>query len=369
MNLSSGGPTTCTHDLLEGISAINDGVKLLTFNDSSNIAGSGKPWLKLVDPDGITPLMISRNFKQALCSEEYDIYHCNALWLYSNHITCKIARDKHKPYIISTHGMLYPTALKIKPWKKWPMMKLWFHNDIMKATCIHATCEEERDYVRKFGYKGPIAVIPNPVVVPPNILCKQNISERKSIGFLGRLHPIKKVENLIYAMDLVRKKHSIDFTLEIIGKGSVEYERYLRSIVEKLGLNENVNFVGFLTGDIKYHKLSEMWALFVPSEQENFGMIVPEALVCGTPVYASLGTPWRELRTHNCGWWEDNSPSTIASIIEALFSKTKAELLTMGKSGRNLVLGKYEQHIVAKMMVDLYSWILNKKAKPEFVYE
>ena len=41
----------------------------------------------------------------------------------------------------------------------------------------------------------------------------------------------------------------------------------------------------------------------------------------------------------------------------------------MGKSGRNLVLGKYEQHIVAKMMVDLYSWILNKKAKPEFVYE
>lgn len=30
--------------------------------------------------------------------------------------------------------------------------------------------------------------------------------------------------------------------------------------------------------------------------KENFGMIVPEALICGTSVYASLGTPWGELR-------------------------------------------------------------------------
>ena len=50
-----------------------------------------------------------------------------------------------------------------------------------------------------------------------------------------------------------------------------------------------------MQGREKYERLANIWTLFVPSAQENFGMIVPEALICGTPVYASLGTPWGEL--------------------------------------------------------------------------
>ena len=107
----------------------------------------------------------------------------------------------------------------------------------------------------------------------------------------------------------------------------------------------------------------------VPSEQENFGMIVPEALICGTPVYASLGTPWQELNDEACGWWRDNNPETIAEIITEIVSLSNEEIIQKGNRGRALIERKYEQLRVATMMQQLYEWLLNGGDKPDFVYE
>lgn len=49
------------------------------------------------------------------------------------------------------------------------MLKLWFDRDIRLASCMHATCEVEYNHIRDFGYKGPVAIIGNPVNVPPFI--------------------------------------------------------------------------------------------------------------------------------------------------------------------------------------------------------
>ena len=373
MSTRSGGPSTCTKDLLDGINNIQDiNADLLTVSEPiaglQNV-GYGREWLKEVPCDYHTPLCLSSNIRRTLELSDYDIYHSNALWMYINHITCKIAREKKKPYVLSPHGMLYPTALRIKRWKKWPMLKLWFQSDIMKATCIHATCREEMEHVRAFGYNGPIAVIPNPVVIPQGIECKTTIPSRRVIGFLGRINSIKKIENLLYAAAIVEEKGLGDFEVDIIGKGDNEYEEFLKNEAKRLGIADRVNFVGFLIGKQKYKALSEVRTLFVPSEQENFGMIVPEALICGTPVYASLGTPWIQLNEYNCGWWKDNTPETIARVIEEVLAKTDEDLLQMGERGRQLVIQNYEQNKVANMMTDLYQWILGNADKPDFVYE
>lgn len=370
MPAKSGGPATCTRDLLEGLYEIGADVQLLTANPKSpnlHNLGEGRPWLIELQNDLKTPLGLSKNIFRALEQSDYDIYHTNALWMYSNHITCKVARDKKKPYIISPHGMLYPTALRIKAWKKWPMLKLWFEKDIFSATCLHATCKQEMKHCRSFGFKGPIAVIPNPVVIPNGVKVKTRVSSQKTIGFLGRLHPIKKVENLLYGAAKAIEKGCDPFTIEIMGKGSDEYETFLHHEIERLKLQDVVHFVGFVNGQEKYDRLSQLRALMVPSEQENFGMIVPEALICGTPVYASLGTPWEELNTCYCGWWKDNSPETIASVIQEILEKSDDEILQMGISGRKLIEENYEQHILAYMMLDMYKWIEGEIEKPNFV--
>lgn len=386
LSARSGGPSTCTRDLMEGLQQLAPGeVELFTLRCSDpedHNLGEGASWLKEAPCDYRTPVAFSHNVREFLRQSDYDLYHCNALWMFSNHETCRVAREKGRPYVVSPHGMLYPTALRISRWKKWPMLKLWFERDIMRATCLHATCMEEALHCRTFGYEGPIAVIPNPVVLPDEFkeasplalsnwrgstdLLDEGRGCRKTIGYLGRLHPIKKVENLLrgVAMALQRVEN---FELEIMGRGDVQYETFLHTEAERLGIADHVRFVGFVSGEDKYRRLARLQGLFVPSEQENFGMIVPEALICGTPVYASLGTPWEELNTCGCGWWRDNSPETIAEVIGELLAKSEDELLQMGANGRRLIEEKYEQTKVARMMHDLYKWILGECEKPEFV--
>ena len=371
----AGGPSTCVSDIMQGLYDIKAPVDLLTVKPSdANVKnlGDGSEWLKEVAYDYKTPLRYSRNFRKALANSNYDLYHANTIWTDPIHSTCVHARKASKPYVLSPHGMLYPTALAISRWKKIPMLKLWFRKDIMMATCLHATSRQEADHCRTFGYKGQIAIIPNAVVFPKGVELKQNnyrdVKGRRQIGFLGRLHPIKKVENIIYAIDKLSSEQQNLVSLQIIGKYDDQYEQWLKDEVKRLGLEDCVEFVGFVSGKEKYERLSKLSALMVPSVQENFGMIVPEALICGTPVYASLGTPWEELNTIHCGWWKDNSPETIADVIHEIVTKSDEEILQMGAVGRQLMKDKYEQHKVARMMFDLYRWILGETGKPDFVF-
>lgn len=371
-----GGTSTCTYDLLSAMHRIKPepNVDLLTpdVSDSNDcLMGIGEEWIKAVPNDYRTPLSLSKNMARFLECSDYDLYHTNGMWMHINHSTCAIARKKGKPYIITPHGMLYPETLARSSWKKWPMRKIWFDRDIRNAACIHVTCNKEMENMRLLGYKGPIAVIGNPVAVP-DFVDDLFVSRQKrhtpfrSIAFLGRLHPRKKVENILRGASLSAHKN-ID--IYIIGKGDSDYEEFLKKETNELGLKSQVKFIGFLNGFDKYACLAKSDALFVPSDMENFGMIIPEALIVGTPVMASLGTPWEALNSEHCGWWRDNSPESIAAVIDELYSMTNEERLMMGTRGRDYIFQTFLGERVASQMYELYSWILGKCLKPDFVYD
>lgn len=371
MGAHLGGPSTCTYDLLTAMHGIGCDVDLLTLS-SPDIIGSGETWIKALPDDAIGPYCYSRNISRWLRQSDYDIYHTNGLWLYCNHDTCAAARHKRSPYIITPHGMLYPAALRRSYWKKWPLIQLCFRKDIELADCIHVTCKPEMEHVRSFGYGGPVAVIPNPGNLPNyldeiwNARCAA-VEGRRVFGFLGRLHPVKSIESLLYGMALLPKER--DCRLVVMGKGDDAYEQFIRSEVTRLGLGDKVEFKGFISGRAKLEELSRFSCLFVPSDFENFGMIVTEALSVGTPVMASLGTPWEELNSKKCGWWIDRSPENIARVMQQVLEMPQADLFAMGERGRQLVLEKYTANRVARQMLALYEWILNGGAKPDFVYE
>ena len=375
-----GGTTTATIDLLSAINNLSlqheDTVKLVSIAlpdncDDTDLALNFS-WYERVPFDCKTPYRYSRNLREYLSEKRYDIYHANGMWLDDTHATCATARKLGRPYVITPHGMLYPEALKRSAWKKWPLRMLFFDKDIREASCIHATCEAEMRHIRALGYQGPIAVIGNPVVCPAiadTLLAQRSFlgcSRPKKLGFLGRLHPIKKAESLLYGVALRPEK---DLEVIIMGSGSPEYESFLRSEVKRLGIENKVNFLGFISGDEKFRQLAGLDALFVPSDMENFGMIIPEALLVGTPVMASLGTPWESLNTERCGWWVDNSPESIAKVIDAISQSSSEQLRKMGLRGRDLVLSRFESSKVAVSMYSIYKWLNGEAPKPEFVYD
>lgn len=366
----SGGTSTCTYDLVYALNQLNCQTDILTLkpNDpTDHLMGVGEQWIKALPYDGKTPFGYSHNIVHYLNMTDYDLYHTNGLWMYCNHITASIARRKGKPYVITPHGMLYPQALARSAWKKKLMMHLCFDKDIREANCIHATCMQEMKYYRDLGYKNPVAVIANPMPLPDYIDDIKPERSKKRIGFLGRLHPRKNVKGLIEAWASLGKATQ-NAELYIMGKGDESYEAYLRDLVTTLGL-PNVVFAGFVSGREKFEKLATLTALFVPSDFENFGMIITEALIVKTPVMASLGTPWEELNTRHCGWWVNNDIHTLAQTMEEVFSLSDKELLAMGERGKQLVIEKYSSVQVATQMKHLYEWILNGGEKPDFVYE
>lgn len=368
----SGGTSTCTYDLISALHAEMGMVDLLTLSSKAptdRLMGMGEEWIHALPNDAITPFGYSANMKRWMEEKmgEYDILHANGLWMYANHITCAMARKYGKPYVITPHGMLYPAALRRSYWKKWPFLKLFFHKDIMHASCLHATCKQEMEHIREFGYRGPVAIIPNPMVLPAPPSAKRSPKAKKAFGFLGRLHPRKKVENLFYGVELLKERLQ-ECELWIMGSGLPEYEAFLKAEVERLGLR-NVRFLGFVSGQEKYEKLAQLSTLFVPSDFENFGMIVTEALSVGTPVMASLGTPWEELNNQHCGWWCDRTPENIAQVMRQVLDMPALELDAMGERGKAMAKANFAAEEVARKMMQLYSWLLDGGQAPAFVHE
>jgi len=365
----SGGISTSVYDLISAIQYQAGDVDLLTpqVTASMDLLMGNEPWIKVLPYDYISPYGFSHNLTRFLYQSKYDIYHTNGLWMHINHTTCSTARKKGKPYIITPHGMLYPQALARSAWKKRLLLNLGFRKDIAEATVIQATCMDEFLYYRDLGFTNPVAIIPNPVPHLTRLSKIETVRDKRRIGYLGRLHPRKRVKELIEAWILLGYNVN-DAELIIMGVGEESYERELHNLVRKKGL-KNVIFTGFIQGETKFEKLASLTALCVPSDFENFGMIIPEALSAGTPVITSKGTPWQILNERKCGWWINNDITTLSSTIQLAFSKTDIEIAEMGQYGKILVEENFSDERVAKKMLHLYDYISDGGEKPEFIYE
>jgi glycosyltransferase involved in cell wall biosynthesis len=368
IGVKSGGPSLVLLWTVRGLLGCGARAKIVTFQilDTSDNLIAEEDFIYTL-PAIKNKFAFSRRFRTFLLNEkyEYDIFHAQGIWSYPTYITAKIARKYRKPYLITPHGALYPQDLARGRWKKQLFLRLCLFHDMQKAACLHVTCMEELKHIRKLGVTSPIAVIPNPIDVKmANIPTIQQSKIR--IGYLGRLHPIKNIERIIYAWhklgDGVRDKE-----LVIIGSGDETYHRFLKREVTRLDI-QNVVFTGFLQGEVKDKVLRTLSYLVVPSDFENFGMVVPEALMRGVPVIASKGTPWAELQTHHCGWWVDNDIDTLVYTIREALSLSEAERIAMGKNGQKLIREIYAMEAVASKMSRLYEWILNGGERPEFVY-
>lgn len=364
---TTGGTATCTYDLLCALNVCKDVcAEALVTSTRQPLMGNGETWIVSVENDEKGAFCISRNLQKALEQTNADLYHTNGLWRFCNHVTAKEARRKGKPYLITPHGMLYPQALSQSKWHKRLLRWAFFNRDLHEADCIHVTCEEEMKHVRALGFTNPIAIIANPIPLP--LIGPIAHTEKVTFGYLGRLHPRKHVERLIEAMAQLTSQDRKRCELVIMGTGEPSYEAFLREEVQKRQL-ENVHFAGFVGGIAKQKKLASLSALFVPSDYENFGMIVAEALSCGTPVWASTGMPWEQLNKKGCGWWQAPTIENITSTMHQILNMSPKTIDEMGQIGRQWIIEDFSSQHVAKQMKELYHWILTKESKPSFVYD
>lgn len=93
-----------------------------------------------------------------------------------------------------------------------------------------------------------------------------------------------------------------DLELVIAGPDQVGLQTKLQRQAEQLGVAARVHWPGLLTGDPKWGALRNCEAFVLPSRQENFGVVVAEALGCGRSVLISDQVNiWPEIEQERVG--------------------------------------------------------------------
>ena len=358
--VKSGGTSTCVYELVRALNQNGCSADILTCEGTlDNPLISNDSFIHTVKANYRTPFAFSSSMRKALREvKDYDLIHVNGLWSEQNIYSAHIAHKRGIPYIVSPHGSLYPHALSVKPIRKWLMRKLIFNKMLAGAACIQATCQEEKEHYQALGFHNEVRVIPNIIQFPDYLDIIPCERQKKRIGFLGRIHPIKNIPALLKAWELLGTEVN-DAELLIIGSGDKEYEEELKRMAQNCPF-DNIQFCGFVKGMDKYRLLGSLRALCIPSHQENFGMTAIEALAMGTPVIASRSTPWIDLETNNCGWWVDNSPESLAMSIKQAFALDEDNLIRMGENGKSLVKNKYSPEVIVKDALNMYSYALEK---------
>lgn len=366
LDVRAGGPAMSTYNTLVGLrqQGIEAEIVMYEMEPGGKLRGD-----EATVHYAKRPLRNKMAYSPSLVNEirdlgEYDVYHAQGVWQWPTYALAAAARKKHKPYVITPRGMLYPQDIaKNNKFFKQLSLALKLKSDLNNAACIQCTCVEEMEHLRALGVTTPVAIIANPVVIEEHKDIKTDAVFR--VGYLGRVSPRKKIERLIRAFaelgDVAQNAE-----LLIIGNCGDEYEQQLHKEAEQLGV-KNIRFAGFLSGIEKDDAIASMSVLVNPSDFENLGNVILEGLVRRIPCIATTGSPWEELRTHDCGWWVEPTQESITEAIRDAIQTSPTKLEEMGRNGYNLVAKNYSVEAIATKTKKMYKWILGEIEKPDFV--
>ena len=106
--------------------------------------------------------------------------------------------------------------------------------------------------------------------------------------------------------------------------------------MRRKNLDDAVKFLGLVRGVEKTSLYEAADLLVIPTSQENFGLVFPEAMACRTPVVTTKGVDiWQEIESAGATIVEP-TPAAVASAIDNLLSDP-VNLRDIGDRGRRWV--------------------------------
>jgi glycosyltransferase involved in cell wall biosynthesis len=294
-----------------------------------------------------------------------DVCHIHGIWNVPEWRAAAYAREMGVPYIISPRGMLQPAAMSRNRWRKRAMYHLVERRNLTGAARLHATAPDESVVLGRIVDPHRVVEIPNGVALAAAGRVRGDIRARLGIAagdpivlFLGRLHPIKRIDLLAAAVALVRHRHPTTH-LVLAGPDEGHHLAQLRPHIAPLG--SFVHVVGAVDEAAKQDLFAETATLALCSDSESFGMSVVEAMAAGVPVVVARTCGWGDIERDGCGWSVDQSVEAIARAIEQAVADP-ADAAAMGRRGAQIARERYSWRAVAERMIACYEDILRRRA-------
>lgn len=296
-------------------------------------------------------------------------------------IALTIAKKKWVPFVVTIHGGVLdlPAALKrdFKQQRGWEWGKLFgalFHSRrlLSEADAIITCNAKEASLLKVRHPKRRILVHPHGVPVREYETDHRQaaraafpqIERKKLLLCVGRIDPVKNQGWLIERAPAVFLKHP-ETILALAGACTDEaYGCALEQQIAARGLQQQVILTGGLPpGDPRLiGLLQEAKVVLLPSLSETFGLVILEAWAARTPVISSRTSGATALIEHRQNGWLFNleAPKKFQEALdEALLQPELAA--QFAAAGHSLVATKYDTHVLAARMKDLYQELIEEK--------
>lgn len=304
---------------------------------------------------------------------ESDIIIVHGLWSFVSMGALRGLRAANRPYYIFPHGMLDPWFQRTQGIKRLAKQLVWWLSDgklFNGARAALFTTEDERSLA--VGQFTPYR--PNGVVVgfgatdhrnsasperPAVLNAAPGVGDDRYLLFMGRIHPKKGCDILLQALGDAKDLSPIH--LVMAGPDQVGWTRELKALAAECGIADRVHWAGMVMGQDKHNLLRYADALILPSHQENFGVVVAEALSTSTPVLISNKVNvWREVAQCHAGLVEEDTREGAFKCIRDFLALGDAERREMSVHARQC----FEQNFLMSGVVTRIVALHNDIGRP-----
>ena len=297
----------------------------------------------------------------------YDAIIVNGLWQYNGLATWRALAGTGIPYFVFTHGMLDPwfkhtyPFKHLKKWLYWP----WAEYRVLRdASAVIFTCEEERLLARQsfWLYRANETVTAYGTSSPPGnsqelaqcfLAAHPGLQDKRIILFLSRIHEKKGCDLLLEAFAQVASQDECIHLL-MAGPDQTGWAATLKAQAEKLGIAARITWPGMLQGDAKWGAFYAAEVFCLPSHQENFGIVVAEALACGKPVLISNRVNiWREIESDAAGFVDGDTVEGTVHNLQRWLALDAGAYAQMTERARQSFAQRFHIKRASERLVDI----------------
>lgn len=369
-----GGPPRSILGLCKGLQHAGVDVEVLTTaaNGPDELAASPEEGNEY---EGVAVRYLPRAFPRryfgarirrplSLALGRVDLCHVHGIWNMPEWTATRLARAHGVPYLLSPRGMLQPGALRRGTWQKRIAYRVIEQSGLAGARLLHATSDSEADVLRGLGLDVPVVTVPNGVDLTAAAGARPGFRARLGIPpgafvivFLGRMHPIKRLDLLAEAFGELRRTHA-EAHLVLAGP---DERGHLAEVTARLGSHAGfVHAVDGLDDRDKWALLRDANVSVQCSDSESFGMAVVEAMAAAVPVVVTRTCPWPEIETRECGFWVEQSAQAIADALRALI-EDRGRREAMGARGAAYAREGFSWDAIGRVMALHYDDVLSRE--------
>jgi glycosyltransferase involved in cell wall biosynthesis len=287
----------------------------------------------------VTPEYMNSEFILKLIQNtKHDSIYLNSL--FSKHFAVNPLKWKQQgkltsKIILAPRGMLGDGALAIKAFKKQLFLMYAKTFGLFKNVSWQSTSAQETSEIKKrIGNAVQIFEVSNlPNAANAIKSIEKKVGELK-LCFISR---ISEKKNLNFAIDILKETKNFKITCDVFGP--IEDDAYWSACKEnEKGLSQNVSFQykGVLKPEQIGETIGQYHALFLPTQNENYGHIIVETLQHARPVILSDQTPWRNLENEHVGF--DISLTDKTKFVSAILALAQLNQLEFDEMSNTCIL-------------------------------